>query len=170
MSANQPTDFWEPKEVDLHKRATDDSWETQETDLYKGPTDDSWEPTEIDLHKRPWQYFGYPAFCKWTASDNDLFVLRRFKTLNSRVLLRMQDSISQLEEELAMIDAENSRSGIPPVSNGTFREETVERREEILIEAGSKLKEYSMLCLEFSSDSALSAFFDCSLGLMIYCR
>lgn len=57
----------------------------------------------------------------------------------------MQDSISQLEEELAAIDAENSRLGIPPVNNGSFRHEKVERREEILIEAHSKLKEYSVL-------------------------
>lgn len=106
---------------------------------------DSWESKEFDLHKRPWQYLGYPAFCEWSASDNDFFVLRRFKVLNTRVLLRMQDSISQLEEELAAIDSENSQLGISPVNNGSFRHDTVERREEILTEAHSKLKDYSML-------------------------
>lgn len=113
-----------------------DTCETKEVEI----------PRDVQLRKRPWQYFGYPAFCDWSASDNDLFVLRRFKALNTRVLLRMQDSISQLEEELIEIDAENSQMGSSPVNNGSFRDEMVERREEILIEAGLKLKEYSKLC------------------------
>ncbi|KAJ5381591.1 uncharacterized protein N7496_004019 [Penicillium cataractarum] len=111
---------------------------------------DSENPKQFDLYKRPWQYLGYPAFCEWSASDNDFFVLRRFKVLNNRVLLRMQDSISQLEEELAAIDAKNSRLDIPPVNNGSFRNDQVERREEILTEAQSKLKEYNAILPEES--------------------
>ena len=107
--------------------------------------EDSRIPKEVDLRRRPWQYLGYPAFCEWSASDNDLLVLRRFKALNTRVLLRMQDSISQLEEELTEIDMENSRVGIPPVNNGSFRHDMIERREEILAEACFQLKEYSKL-------------------------
>lgn len=114
-------------------------------------TEEAEVPRHVQLRKRPWQYLGYPALCDWSASDNDLFVLRRFKALNTRVLLRMQDSISQLEEELIEIDAENSQMGSSPVNNGSFRNEMVERREEILTEAGSKLKEYNEYLINYSN-------------------
>lgn len=100
-------------------------------------------PSKSDLYQRPWQYLGYRAFCEWSSSDDDLFVLRRFKALNTRVLLRMQDSIVQLEEKLNALDIENSQLGCQPVNNGSFRHDMIERREEILIKAQAELKEYS---------------------------
>lgn len=100
-------------------------------------------PSTTDIQAQPWKYLGYRAFCEWSASDNDLFVLRRFTALNTRVILKMQDEIAQLEEELTEIDDQNAQVHIPPVNNGSFRNEVVRRREEIIEEARVKLREYS---------------------------
>lgn len=53
--------------------------------------------THEDRKKQPWKYIGYRGFCKFVASDDDFFVLRRFSTLSSRVLLALQDELSELE-------------------------------------------------------------------------
>lgn len=66
------------------------------------------EPSETDIQNQPWKYTGYRAFCEWSASDNDLLVVRRFSALNTRVVLKMQDEIVQLEDELAGIDEKNA--------------------------------------------------------------
>ena len=70
-------------------------------------------PSTTDIEAQPWKYLGYRAFCEWSASDNELFVLRRFTALNTRVILKMQDEIVQLEEELAEIDYQNAQVHIP---------------------------------------------------------
>lgn len=56
--------------------------------------------------------------CKWTASDDDFFVLRRFGELSVRVLLRLQDRIAILEEDLQRMDHICTENGS---NNGTFR-------------------------------------------------
>jgi hypothetical protein len=48
-------------------------------------------------------------------------VIRRFRTLNIRVLLKRQDEICQLEEELAVLEKENISADDPAVDNGSFR-------------------------------------------------
>lgn len=53
---------------------------------------------------KPYKYAGYPAFCRYIASDNDGFLFRRFGELNARVLLNMQNDIEAVEAELAQLD------------------------------------------------------------------
>ncbi|KAJ2901931.1 hypothetical protein MKZ38_001232 [Zalerion maritima] len=42
-------------------------------------------------------YMGYADFSRVVASDPDFFVLRRFDTLNARVLLTLHDNIAELD-------------------------------------------------------------------------
>lgn len=80
--------------------------------------------------------------CRWMASDDDFFVIRKFGEVAARVLLRMQDRIVQLEEELHkqdQISAEHS------LHSGTFRKEKNLTRDEIMDELTWRLKEYRML-------------------------
>jgi len=51
-----------------------------------------------------YKYFGYPEFCRFVATENDFFLLRRFGALNARVLLNLQHDIIQLENELNVED------------------------------------------------------------------
>ena len=75
----------------------------------------------------------------YVASDDDLFVIRRFERLGARVALMMQDRIASLEEDLAKED----ELGREEKSNcGTFRCETRTRRAEIMLEIKEKLTEY----------------------------
>jgi hypothetical protein len=101
------------------------------------------KPTSSLLARRPWKYYGYKAFSEWSASDNDFFAIRRFGALNTRVILKWQDDICQLEEKLAKIDKENSQVDENLVNNGSFRKDK-KGRNELLAESFTKLKEYSM--------------------------
>lgn len=63
-----------------------------------------------------WKYFGYPEFCRFVATQNDFFLLRRFGALNARALLTMQHKITELENVLEDLDSrcmnhENAESG-----------------------------------------------------------
>src|SRR5438552_14157337 len=78
-------------------------------------------PTRQDLIDKPWKYYGYRTFSQWTTSDNDLFVIRRFGSLNARVTLLLQDELSVLEERLDHLDSLHSRPDAGDIDNGTFR-------------------------------------------------
>lgn len=52
----------------------------------------------------PWKYDGYRSFCRFMASGDDFFIIRRFQDLNARTILWMQDRIVQFEEDLKRID------------------------------------------------------------------
>ena len=75
----------------------------------------------------------------FVASDDDLFVLRRFGRLAARVALMMQDRIASLEEDLLKEDAlgreENSHCG-------TLRQEPRKRRTDLMEQIKWKLIEY----------------------------
>lgn len=77
--------------------------------------------------------------CKWIASDDDFFVLRRFGELGARVLLRMQDRIVKLEEDLQRLDHMCQENGS---NNGTFRYDPVWERQRLLDELTSRLEQY----------------------------
>ena len=77
--------------------------------------------------------------CKWTASDDDFFVLRRFGELSARVLLRLQDRIVKLEDDLQRMDQMCVRNGS---NNGTFRYDPMEERQWLLDELTSRLGQY----------------------------
>lgn len=51
-----------------------------------------------------WKIEGYPQFSKLMASDDDLFVFRRFATINARVILWMQHQIAEMEVQLEKMD------------------------------------------------------------------
>lgn len=75
----------------------------------------------------------------FVASDNDLFVLRRFERLGARVALRMQDRIAKLEEDLSKED----QLGMDEKSHcGTFRNDQRERRLQLMDEVESRLANY----------------------------
>ena len=81
--------------------------------------------------------------CKWTASDDDFFVLRRFGDLSARVLLRLQDRIVKLEEDLQNIDHMCLENGY---NNGTFRYDPIGERQLLLDELTSRLEQYRTYC------------------------
>lgn len=82
---------------------------------------------------------GYPAMCKWMASDDDFFVLRRFGGLSARILLRQQDRIVKLEEDLQRVD---NMCMINGSNNGTFRYDTNFERQRLLDELTSRLEQF----------------------------
>ena len=77
--------------------------------------------------------------CKWTASDDDFFVLRRFGELSARVLLRLQNRIVMLEEDLQAWDRYCVEKGL---DNGTFREDPIWERRQVLDELTWRLEQY----------------------------
>ena len=93
--------------------------------------------------KKQWKYVGYREYSTFLTSDNDFLLLRRFSTITLRVLLALQDELSELEEQLNTIDERLADPKAPDVHNGSFREETSEVRLEIIKEIHSKLKAYS---------------------------
>ncbi|MCJ1457774.1 hypothetical protein MMC28_008143 [Mycoblastus sanguinarius] len=104
-----------------------------------------------EADKQPWRHRGYRELCKWTASDDDFFVLRRFGELSARVLLRMQDRIVQLEEELRQEDISNMKSAN---HNGTFRYDISCQRHNILEELTWRLEKYQRFVLDHTQMKA----------------
>lgn len=96
---------------------------------------------------RGWKYVGYPEFSKWMASANDFFVLRRFDTLNARVLLRLQDQIAELGDNLEDIDRTCMRTAddtiYSRVDSLRLDREIQPAREELLERLTTKLERYS---------------------------
>lgn len=99
-----------------------------------------------EARDNPRKYSGYRVFSRWMASDQAFFILRRFSTLNTRVLLAMQDEIVELEDRLNFMDEEYSRRDYTePVDNGTFRDDPFNDRRRLVQEVlPEKLARYSM--------------------------
>jgi hypothetical protein len=100
-------------------------------------------PMVNEINLKPWKYIGWPGFARFAASDNDFLVLRRFDVASTRVLLAMQDNISQLEESLNNIDAQSCTPDAPDLNNGSFREEHNEDRGKTIEKLKTALLEYS---------------------------
>ncbi|KAF6818892.1 phytase [Colletotrichum plurivorum] len=47
---------------------------------------------------------GYNEFVDFLSSDDDIFILRRFDAAHARVLLHLQDQVSQLEKSLERVE------------------------------------------------------------------
>ena len=76
------------------------------------------------------------------ASDNDFFVVRRFATANTRVLLAKQAEIFELERRLNHLD--NPKLGEDPqIDNSTVLGDRREGRPALLNHLFRVLKEYS---------------------------
>lgn len=107
------------------------------------PSDGADLPGEEEYYKKPWKYLGYKGYSEFISSDKNALIFRRFGTLNARVLLLLQDQITQLEARLNRLDAQHSKKSAKDIHNGSFRQEEVPERTEILLQIHEKLKEYS---------------------------
>ncbi|ETS82154.1 hypothetical protein PFICI_07156 [Pestalotiopsis fici W106-1] len=108
------------------------------------------EPTDLEVQRKPWKYVGYRRYANFLASDDDLFVLRRFKDLNIRVALLMQDKLTELEEELNELDEAYSQRSAVDIHNGTFRNDA-EDREELLEKISQGIFRYNQVLLQQSA-------------------
>ena len=75
------------------------------------------------------------------ASDNDLFLVRRFTTLNTRVLLAKQAEIYNLERMLDGLD--KPREGECDIDNSTVWNDQRTGRPQLINTLWALLKEYS---------------------------
>ena len=81
----------------------------------------------------PLKYTGYRVFSKWTATDQNFFIVRRFGALGARVALSLQDEVSQLEQKLEDLDQDASRRDEDGdintfINNGSFRDDRLDKR------------------------------------------
>jgi hypothetical protein len=105
--------------------------------------------TDKDRVQKPWKFVGYRAFCKFVASDDDFFVLRRFSVLTSRVLLYLQDELSELESELEAIEEDLMAKSAEDRHNGRFRGDLKKRRD-VVDKIDKKLRAYNELVIQHS--------------------
>lgn len=70
-------------------------------------------------------------------------MLRRFDYLNARILLALQNELSDLEEELEMLEQSLRRRDAEDVDNGTLRPDPVPRRAELMTLISEKMDKYS---------------------------
>lgn len=103
-----------------------------------------------DRETQPWKYIGYRGFCQFIASDDNFFVFRRFSGLSSRVLLALQDELSELEGQLEKLEGQLSAVSAPNVHNGSFRQETSQARIDLIREVDKKLRAYNELINQHS--------------------
>jgi hypothetical protein len=101
------------------------------------------ELSNDDLAQKPWKYLGYRAFSDLVASDDALLMVRRFSVLTARVLLSLQDGLTQDEERLAALEKGLAAKDAADIHNGSFRQESQQKRRELLEEIDSKLRKYS---------------------------
>ncbi|MCJ1350419.1 MAG: hypothetical protein MMC33_000400 [Icmadophila ericetorum] len=107
-------------------------------------------PSKMEIDLKPWKYKGYKIFSKVVASDNDFFLVRRFGNLNARVILSLQDQLSQLEEDLAALDNQFSSQDYEDLNNGSFRREPKPERAELINNIYLKLKDCNQFLLTCS--------------------
>lgn len=136
MAANVSCDH----ELSSQQRSSTSERRTRSSDECKSQR--SPRPCDEEIQEKPWKYIGIKGYSEFIASDNDFFVLRRFDILNARLALLLQDEISELENELGVLDKKYSDMDAEDVNNGTFRED-VEERSELMGILKKKLKRYS---------------------------
>lgn len=107
------------------------------------------QANQADIEKKPWKYLGYQSFSTFVASDNDFFILRKFGALSARVLLALQDQLSELEEKLEALERSARDINTPDVHNGSFRHETCRERAALICNAQRCLQKYSQSSLSF---------------------
>ena len=108
-------------------------------------------PTADEIRKKNWKYVGYRGTSQWMASDNDFFIVRRFATLNTRMLLTKQAQIYELNRQLDTLEEHmHSIQSVELYDNSTVVKDAFPERGRILNVLWRELKEYSM---ESSPDS-----------------
>lgn len=106
------------------------------------------EPEAEERTTKPWKQLGYPAFSKWMSSSDDFLVLRRFSTLNVRVLLLLQDRIVRLERDLGRYDEAARLAPDEFPNSGSFRLDAWEDRKNIMDQLLPLLDQYSMIAID----------------------
>jgi hypothetical protein len=88
------------------------------------------DPTKLERYSYSWKYIGYRVYSAFIGSDTDFLIVRRFSVLNSRILLRLQDEVVKLEEDLIELDRARSAksAGFINVNNSSYRNDQRERR------------------------------------------
>lgn len=95
----------------------------------------------------PERYVGYPGLVSHMTETQNL-IFRRFDDLHVRLLLYLQDQISQLETQLRTLDEQNiAENGI---HNGTFREDVDIERVDTMEKLRICVAEYDTMILAFS--------------------
>lgn len=100
----------------------------------------------IELTKRrpkPWKEVGYRGFSAFLDSDNDFLIFRRFGSVNTRLLLYLQDQIAVLETELEDLEELHAHENAVDIHNGSFRQEALPKRTTILEALNIKVRQYS---------------------------
>ncbi|KAK0615704.1 hypothetical protein B0T17DRAFT_510287 [Bombardia bombarda] len=106
--------------------------------------------TQDQAYKKSWKYIGYRHFSRFMSLHENFGQVRLFRTLNSRVLLAMQDYISELETKLDKMEDEMSKVSGPDLHNGSFRQETSAERMKLIWEIQKRLKAYNEYILTYS--------------------
>jgi hypothetical protein len=101
---------------------------------------------EKSSSSNPWKHEGYQKFSEWMASDDDLFVFRRFANVNARIILWMQNQIAKKEDYLEKIHKTIVES--PPEKG--WRNDSFEWDATNLIERDALMRELSALVLHYS--------------------
>lgn len=92
--------------------------------------------------RQPWADAGYPSLCDFIASADNVLVIRRFDSVHARVILQLQDEISQKEEELGRLDERTRRAIESRRDLGTMRYDPLDERQQLIREVRAVLKEY----------------------------
>lgn len=117
----------QPRDRPSHSRRSRWKWPDvpPATHKYHMPNPNMRTPSPEQIRMRPLQtpddfdkefclpardFSGYELVANKLARGEIPPVLRRFRTVNFRVLLQLQDEISEMEEELAVLDAADDRS------------------------------------------------------------
>ena len=103
------------------------------------------ELTQKELDNKPWKYIGYRGYSSYLASETDFLIFRRFEGPSTRIALMLQDRVACLEEQLEVIDSTYERRECVDTNNGTFRDEDVDTRRDVLVELKKALDEYCEL-------------------------
>lgn len=111
-----------------------------------GHTTDADPDSEQGQNGHPGVSIGYPGFYDFMSTDKDFLVLRRFSSLNTRILVALQWKISELEKELVRLERPNN--GEKPLLLDSLgwdydEDNPMTRRVEIVEELRPLLREYS---------------------------
>lgn len=90
-----------------------------------------------------WKYAGYPGLCKWLVWQEKELTVRRFEELNTRVILKKQDDLVQVERELNRMDRFTRNLPNDRGSCGSLRLDECTPRGELLDKAAILLQDYS---------------------------
>ena len=101
------------------------------------------QPSISEKESKRWKYVGYRGASQWMASEDDFFMVRRFATLNTRVILTKEAQIADLERQLEEKDLMKAPPGAAEYDNSTVLEDYTPDRQNLLARLWRELKEYS---------------------------